>query len=68
MEETKNLMDKTADELTVRDTLILTAVAPILVIGSAVVTGAAFSGASKVAEKVREFKANRRLKKTETEN
>ncbi len=62
MNETKNLMNKKADELTVGDTLLVTAIAPILVIGTMAAAGGVIAVCSKTADKFKEVRENRKNK------
>ncbi len=62
MIETKNLMNKKADELTVGDTLLVTAVTPILAIGTMAVAGGVIVVCSKTADKFKEVRENRKNK------
>ena len=68
MEETKNILDKTASELTVKDQLIVTAVAPIVAfaaVGAATVVAAAsvnvYNKIKAQSNAVRENRRNRKL-------
>ena len=58
MEENKNLWNKTTAELTVKDQLIVAAVAPIVVVGVMVAASAVVTVADKIVKKFRKTKSN----------
>lgn len=64
-ETTKNFWNKTAEELTVKDNLILAAVIPAAMVGGFVVIGAGFAAANKISNKFQSIRVNRRTAKTE---
>jgi hypothetical protein len=67
-ETTKSLWNKTADELTVKDSLVASVVITVATVGGIIAIGVGIDGASRVRTKFREFRANRQNKKTETES
>lgn len=67
MDESKSIWNKTTAELTVKDQLIVTVGATVIVTGGLMAAGAAAGAASKVADKVREIRANRKNKNDEGE-
>ena len=58
MEENKNLWNKTTAELTVKDQLIVAAVAPIVVVGVMVAASAVVTVSEKIVKKFLKTKSN----------
>jgi hypothetical protein len=56
MEEDKNLWNKTSEELTVGDIVVITALTPIIMAGGLVVVGAVLTAADKIVKKFRKTK------------
>lgn len=63
MEENKNILDKTTSELTVKDQLIITAVAPLIAVASVGVAAGAFAVYDKASTKIQNVRKNRQNKR-----
>lgn len=65
MEETPSLWNKTTDELTVKDQLIVVAIAPFVIMGAVVAAGAVVTAADKIVKKFRPSYNVSKIKVTE---
>ncbi len=63
METTKNLLNKKMSDLTVGESMKVTAVIPIVVIGGPVLIGLGYSYGNDVVAKVKELRKNHRKNK-----
>ncbi len=66
METTKNLLNKKMSDLTVGESMKVTAVIPIVVIGGPVLIGLGYSYGNDVVAKVKELRRNHRKSKLKT--
>ncbi len=66
METTKNLLNKKMSDLTVGESMKVTAVTPIVVIGGPVLIGLGYSYSKDAIVKVKELRRNHRKSKLKT--